>query len=278
MRTHILFMTLVLIFTVLVFSTDAAAVDAQITDRTGAKTIVSNLKSHRHDSCGGFMYYLGVATETDFYYDFLPVKTGEYEVQIPFEIIKLVTVQEKTDPKDTWRKSYLYNIFLSDGTEIKGELRKVSEFTGASDLGAFKIATGGVKEIVFTHKPSLSFNATSCGKNKATLVLSDGSQLLLNGVAFVNEKKNRNGCYIGEEECLYSMKFKAGETEYDIEWGKISSIVFGGSEKFKLVAKTGSELVGTAQNTIGAEGIATIGHFKLRVIVPFDSKASKLTF
>jgi hypothetical protein len=278
MKAQILFIPIVLIFAALVFSTNATAVDAEITNPTGSKTIVSNLKSHREDSCEKFMYYLGVATKTDFYNDFMLLNTGEYEVRVPFEIIKRFTAQEKTDPKATWRKSYICTVLLSDGTEIRGEPIKMADFTGSTDWGGLKIFFGGFKEIAFTREPSLSYNATSCGKNSATLVLSDGSQLLLNKVAFVNEEQNKNGCYIGEEECLYSMKLKVGESEYDIAWGKILSIVFSGSEKFKLVAKTGSELEGTAHNIIGVEGIATIGNFKLRVIVPFDSKASKLTF
>ena len=101
MRTCTLFCSLVMAFVGLLFLTDAVALDAEITDKTGARVIVTNLKSHRHDSCEGFMYYLGVATKTDFYNDFMTVKTGEYEIQVPFEIIKHVTVQEKTDSKES---------------------------------------------------------------------------------------------------------------------------------------------------------------------------------
>ncbi len=278
MRTFTLFGTLVMAFIAIVFLTDAIALDAEITDETGVRTIVTNFKCHRHDSCKGLMYYLRVATETDFYNDFILLNTGEYEVQVPFEIVKRVTAQERTDSTETWKKSYIYTVLLSDGIEIRGEPIKMSEFTGSTDLGEFRISTGGVKEIVFIHKPSLIFNATSFGKNSATLVLSDGSQLRLNGTAFVNEKKNKNGCYIDEEEFLYSMKLKVGVSEHDIGWEKISSILFNSSRYFKLVAKTGSEIIGTAENVVGVEGIATIGNFKLRVTVPFDSKASKFIF
>jgi len=269
----------VLAFDVFFFASHATATDAVITDKTGAKATVSNLKSHRHDECGSpfLINVFGGSTETDFYYDFLEVNMGEYEVRIPFEIIKAVTVHKMTDPEKTQSEQNIYAVLLSDGTEIKGVPTRVNEFVASTDLGEFTISTGGVKDIVFPKQPSLSFSASPCGENSATLVLLDGSQLRVNGAAIMCEKKNRNGCHAGEEY-LQSFKFNVGESQYDIAWGKISSIVLSVSGNIKLIAKTGIELDGAAQNVLGVQGIAKIGKFTLRVTVPFDSKASKIIF
>ena len=45
------------------------AADAIITDAKGAKTSVRNIRAHLHDSCKGFLYYLGIPTDTDSYAD-----------------------------------------------------------------------------------------------------------------------------------------------------------------------------------------------------------------
>ena len=278
MRSSRPIITLISLFAGLIFSEKAVASDAEITDRKEVKTVVTNFKSHRHDSCEGVFYYVGIATKTDFYVEFLTIDTGEYKVRVPFEIIERVTVQEETDAKETWGKSYIYTVFLSDKTEIKGGVSQASDFTGDSELGKFKISTVGVKEIIFNHKLKLKFNATPKGKYSATIELSDETKLHLNSATFVNEEENKNGCYTGKENYPSSMKFKRGESEYEIAWGKISSIVYSNSTEFKLIIKTGSEFVGIAQHVIGIEGIAEIGSFRLRVTVPFDSKATTLTF
>jgi len=262
------------------FPTIASATSVSITDKKGIKTNADEFKSHRHDACKGFMYYSGVSTETDFYWDFLPINTGKYIVRIPFSIIKRIKVDEKTDPKNKYRKSYVYKIYLSDNSTLEGTAIKITEFTGESDLGIFKISTRGVREIIFEQEPKSSFNATPKGKHTATLILSDNSNLLLRGATFVEESKNKNGCYTGEGYPSF-MNFQTGESKYEISWGKIAEIVFVKAKKkypkkFKLVTKKGSEYVGSASNLIGIEGITKIGGYILRVIVPFDSEAIKL--
>ena len=275
---------LVSTFLGLCFSGQAIAVDTAVTDAKGIKTQVANFKSHYHVNCKGIFYYMSVATEKDFYWDFLPIDTGDYIIRIPFSIITKIKVEEQTDPKNTWRKYYIYSLFLSDDTEVKGIPNRVTEFTGSAELGKFTILTKGVAEIIFKHEPRLNFNATPKGTHSAILVFSDNSQLQLRGASFISETKNKNGCYLREGYPTH-MQFATGASEYTISWEKISEIVYIQSEKtssdsskaeFKLVTKSESEYVGSANNLIGIEGIIKIGNYNLRIIVPFTSKAKKL--
>jgi hypothetical protein len=264
------------------FPTIASATSVSITDKKGITTNADEFKSHRHDGCKGFIYYSGVSTETDFYWDFLPINTGKYIVRIPFSIIKRIKVDEEADPKKKYQKSYVYKIYLADNSTLQGTAAKISEFTGESDLGKFKISTNGVREIIFQQEPKASFNATPKGNYTANLILSGNSSLLLKGATFVKEAENKNGCYTGEGYPSF-MEFQTGESKYEIRWDKIAEIVFvkakkKNSKNFKLVTNKRSEYVGSASNLIGIEGITKIGGYNLRVIVPFDSEAIKLVF
>ena len=258
----------------------AFTIECQITDQDGLQMSVTDLKAHSHDSCGSFRYWVGVPRETDFYWDFIPIRMDEYILYVPFEVIKSVTVQ-KEEEASGWER-YRYRLVLSDGTVIEGTpTKKISDFTGECDLGDFKISIGGIKKINFVH-PKMSISAAPKGKNRATLYLSDGTQLQLNGSAFVVETRNKNGCYTGEKY-FNTLKFEVGVVEYNIEWDKIAAIVFAESDKptpkkFKLIQQSGSEYVGSAINRDGVEGIVTQGNFKLRVIVPFTSRAERLLF
>ncbi|NIM15174.1 MAG: hypothetical protein GTO45_24685 [Candidatus Aminicenantes bacterium] len=260
----------------------AYEVNVDLTDSNGMKTKVSNLKAYMKDSCKGMMYYLGVATKTEFSWDFIPIDTGDYIVNVPFEIIQKIKVEKKKDPKKTWRINYIYNLFLSDGSVIKGETKRITEFKGDTDLGKFSVSKANVKEILFNHTPALNFNAELKGKKNAVLELSDKSQLSLEGASFVKDVKNRNGCFL-RETFPNEMIFDTGASQYTIVWDKIASIVFQKLEKsyekkFKLISKNGNEYLGTARELTGIQGAAVIGGFKLRLTIPFNSKALRVIF
>jgi hypothetical protein len=260
----------------------AYEVNVDLTDSNGIKIKVSNLKAYKKFSCKGMMYYLGVATKTEFSWDFVPIDTGDYIVHVPFEIIQKIKVDKKTDPKKKWVKSYIYNIFLSDASVIKGEPQRISEFKGDTDLGKFSVSKTNVKEILFNHTPALNFNAVLKGKKNAVLELSDKSQLSLEGASFVKDVKNKNGCFL-RETFPNEMVFDTGASQYTIVWDKIASIVFQKSKKsyeikFKLISKNGNEYLGTARELSGIQGAASIGSFKLRLTIPFNSKALRVIF
>ena len=48
--------------------------------------------------------------------------------------------------------------------------------------------------------------------------------------------------------------------------------------RFTLVTKIGSEYEGSTSNPIGIEGVAKIGDYHLRVLVPFKTRSIKLIF
>lgn len=278
------FFTSIYFFLLLSFPAITSAANVSITDAKGIETNVEAFKSHRQENCGGVRYYLGVPTETDFFWDFIPIDTGEYIVRIPFSIIRQIEVEEKTDPENRFIKSYVYTVNLADNSILKGTVAKIKEFTGDSDLGKFKISIGGVRSIIFQHVHRTSFNASKKGNHSANLVLFEKSTMILDGATFVEENKNKNGCYTGEGYPSF-IKFQTGESEYEISWDKIAEIVFVKTDEkysyrkfFKLVTRKGSEYTGSASNIIGIEGVAKLGGYSLRVTVPLDSNSIKLVF
>ncbi len=74
----------------------ANASEATITDDKGGRTQVDDLRAHTHFSCKGFMYHLGIPTETDLSSDSMLFEVGggnenlgrgQYVVEVPFSIV-----------------------------------------------------------------------------------------------------------------------------------------------------------------------------------------------
>ena len=248
----------------LTFSDTALATDVVIIDDNKNKTQVSDFTTHRSDSCGhiGF-YYRNVPRETNFYWDFVPIFTFFYEVRIPLHIIRQIT---KSEGKS-------YDIILADNTKVHGKLSHVTNFIGESDLGKLYIKPDDIEEIKFLNEPKVNFNASPKGDKTAKLITFGDNQVLLEGVIFVKEKRNENGCYIGEEY-KNNMAFKSGAAEYELSWEKISAFIFMDAS-LKLISKKGNEHAGKALDIKGVEAVAQIGNYKLAVTVPFSYTRSK---
>lgn len=259
-----------------------SSIKALITDSKGVKTEVQNIVSYYSESCEGFMYYMGVSTHTEFEWDYLPINTQKYIVNVPFEIISTINlVDEKND---------IYNIKLTDDSILKGKLSAIKQIRGSTDLGQFQISQSSIKEISFIHssiKRAFSSTPRHNGMGNTILVINTQEELNIRNSIFVFEDRNRNGCYIGEEyqEIIH---FEVGDSEYDIGWGKIGKIIFpieDGKEEVRLVTKTGSEYTGKITGPgnanlgyPGIQGLAKVGSFILRVTVPFNSKGKEIRF
>ncbi len=256
----------------------AHAVDAVITDQKGVKSSVSGLRAHRTDNCKGFTYYLGTATETDTDFDsiFLAVDDGQYQLQIPLDIIKSVTPRQ-TDTKNTSsRMSEQWSVLLSDGTTLLGKPIIFLDFKGQTELGDFTIPLANVAQLSFP-SPKTSHHAKANGNRSVTLYATETDQMSLTGANFIYEDKNRNGCFEGFEYKDNIEFVTEGGTKYQVTWDKIHELRFAThSASIQLVAPSGTEYTGQV-NALGVEGVKRIGAFDLHIVVPFASTAKKLT-
>lgn len=261
--------------------------NATVIDQANAQINVTKLQAFVYSTCDTGLIYVGVPTTTEFYWDFISLNVGEYIVDIPFEIIRNITVQQG-EPL----YQYAVTVTLSDGTVLQGEddafangtdLTPLTLLVGESDLGGFLIEFWNVKEITPVQDPQLSFAASASGTNPATLTLSDGNQINLEYATFYAWETNDNGCYLDGERYNNSIGFDTiGGATFQVSWDKIKSIIFTRrefhSDEFKLTTLSGDELAGRANNMSGVEGIANFGSFTLKVRVPFTSTAISLTF
>jgi len=255
--------------------------DALLTDRRGLQTKVTDLKAHIHDSCGSVYYYIDASIETDFDWDFIRFFTGEYEIDVPFEIIQKVEVKYG-DYSNEKRDS----IILADGTVIQGRDGATGDelgtmLMGETDLGKFQIAFEDISEMTPLYEPSSSFIAIPSGTNNAILSLQDGTELKLENATFYRLEKNKNGCYLGNQTYTNSVIFETtGGSNYELTWEKMGSISFVREawDQFNLVTPSGSEYSGRVPDVVGIEGTASLGNYILKVRVPFYSNAKSLTF
>jgi len=265
-------------------ATPRPSFDVLLTDRSGAQTKVTSLKVHVHDSCKGFIYYVSVPTETDFDWEFIRFFTGEYEVDIPFEIIQKVEVKVG-DFLDDKRDS----IMLADGTVIQG--KEIMEawgdidtmLTGETDLGTLQIAFEDISEMTPLYEPKSTYIASADGTERAILSLQDGTELKLENAAFYRQARNENGCYVGNQIYETSMMFETtGGSIYDLTWEKIDSISFRDdlsyTDEFDLITPSGSTYSGKAKNIVGFEGTVAFGSYTLTVRVRFHTVAKSLIF
>ena len=261
---------IVVLVSVACFSAHANGIEVNITDKKGITTTVTDIKLHLMSDCKFMIIYQGVPTKTEVTWDVLPIFTGDYLVKIPFSIIQQLVGQSVT---------------LGDGTVLTGKpltpinYTKGSTIVGDADLGTFTISLDDMVRMSFVNKPDVTFHATPTGGSRSgTLILADNSQLPLTDLRLVTEGRNKNGCFTGEEYPPL-MKFKTGESVYDLSWDKIAEIRWTGSNLvgFDLVASSGKIYTGHATNlegeTAGIQGIASINDYQLAVTIPIASKA-----
>jgi len=255
---------------------------AVIKDSANSKIVVENFKAHKSSSCKGFMYYIGSATKTNYYWEYIPLKTGSgCIINIPFSFITKISVTSKQSPASKYSKIYYYNFFLTDNTNLSGRVTGISDFTGKTDLGDFKIYSSGVREIVFGKKPSTTHNIRTYGNNSAKVSVSEVKKMLILKASFYKVRKNKNGCFTGYSYPM-SLDFKTGASSYNVNWGKIKEFVpvktkgkYSVIWKLKLITKKGSEYTGKSK-VEGISGLTMIGKYKYRIYIPFKSDVKKI--
>ncbi|MCC7451759.1 MAG: hypothetical protein IT324_30400 [Anaerolineae bacterium] len=307
MKTKLLFSFSLVVLTLLIFSslpqiriialvaatppaTQAAGpLVVQVVDQKDAKTTLTNPRLRRDYTCGSFIYYEGVPKETSIALDGLPFVVGEtgeteYIIYIPLGIIKSLAAQGAVvTPKPGEFLKQLYKIILADGSTVEGNLYGGIIMSGDAELGSFQIDPARIKEITGVQSIQDNFVATSQGQQQGILIMSDDTQLKLDKVDFYSRSSNKNGCITGDVHSN-TLSFKTGESQYDVGWDKIKTFVFKPRSKddrefgspLTLVTQSGSEIPGRAFS-LGVAGIVNVGNYKLRVEIPFDSKAKRLT-
>ena len=270
-----------------------AQVRYQIVDQQDVKTVVMQPKVHYYQDCKGVIYYTNVATEVNFYWDYLQVNTGDFVVEVPLEIVRNV-VFEPLERKDQYSPSRSsITVSLLDDTVLTGETPAYYELTGEADLGDFKLNIANLKEITAVDISNSSFAATLLGSHQLTLNLSGGNTLKLESASFYVVKRNRNGCLVGKDY-PEKLAFQTGASEYDVTWDKIKGIVplpqpsratqiarkadEPVPDEFVLTTQSGSEYSGRSRAIDGVTGIATFGDFKLKVEVDFTNTHASISF
>ena len=257
-----------------------AVVDAVITDIKGSNTSVTHIRAHRYDGCKGMMYYAGVSTETDTYWDsiFLSVAADRYRVSIPLDIIKNVKREPPQENGRSSQPSQQWTVVLSDDTMLVGEPTTFVDFNAKAELGEYSIPWGNVSALVFS-SPKPTHQVKANGTRAMTLHLTGNEKLTLTGATFISDDKNKNGCFIGFSYKSSTHFTTDGGAEYDITLDKVRELRFGKDKSLtsiQIVSPSGTEYSGHLGAT-GVEGISRVGTFDLLFTVPFTSSAKSLT-
>lgn len=249
-------------------------IGAQIVDRQGTTTVIDRLQIRRLDRCGTYGHWQGIPTETVTYYDSIPIDTGAYIIWIPLSIARSITNLES---KSTLRPRY--TIRLSDDTTVSGEVDASQlDLVAESELGKTELSFQLIKEIKATKEPLAIYEFKRNGL-PAKLIMPDGTEIPIGGVALTDQQWNKNGCYTGQ---VYPESFliQIGAAEQNVDLGKLAAIWLAdpsspGIPTFKMLTKTGKEYEGSIKGQIGIEGITSIGKFKVRTVVPLRNTQSK---
>jgi hypothetical protein len=282
-KIHFVMLAIILLATIkMVNSQTKTSVKALITDSKGVRTEIENIVSYYSESCGSFMYYKDISRRTEFEWDYIPINTQSYIVNVPFDIISIISLIDE--------ENNIYSIKLTNGSIFTGNLSAIDQIRGDTDLGKFQLPKSSLKEINFKHssiKESFSAIPRHEGKGSTILIINTQEELNILNSIFVFEGRNKNGCYIGEEYAD-TISFEVGDSKYNIGWEKIGKIIFPmgeGKEEVRLVTKSGNEYsgkIGGNENVNlgypGIQGLAKVGSFTLRITIPFNSKAKEIRF
>ena len=235
---------------------DEAKRSATIEDTAGVKTEVTDLRFPRRPRFRALWNGIGVSTK-------------DFEVGISIDDLKSLLVKG-----DTVEVTYEW---LGQEKKLTGRLLS-GQLRGGSDFGEFKIEASKLKKLTFASPPPPKSEeakkklAESRLRNRATLVLSDGTEVPVSDLRRHDRYYSTEGYIIGGSTRYVhytDFRFKRGESLVTLEFSKLRSIEFGSENGVTVTLGNGKTATGTLPNEGGAgvdgfTGIYESGEFFIK--------------